>query len=185
MNRVFYLCLMSKHTPHLLKGAKCPFLEDFVIPMYVRSHEEETVMVNKIKVKDGVVNSLGHRSKEKKSYPIEKDRKINLYYENNGEDLRVTYSALSKEGRALLDYIMFYCLREGKLLFYIDSKQFMEKYMIKSRTTVWNSKKDLVDLKIIAGTDFQNWYWINPKYVFRGFRSRVLEMQDNVKFKNE
>lgn len=176
---------MSKHTPHILKGMKCPFLEDFVIPMYVRNHTEETVLLGKIKVKDGVVGSLGHTSKATKSYPIEKDRKINLYYENNGEDLRVTYSALSKEGRAMLDYIMFYCLREGKLLFYIDTKEFMGKYMIKSRTTVWNSKKDLVDLKIIASTSVQGWYWINPKYVFRGFRSRVEEMQDNVKFKNE
>ncbi len=165
-----------------MKEAKSPFIEGLVIPMYLRSHVEETVSLDKIKIGNGVITETGKVTKTTKGYPVEKDRSIHLYYENSGEDLRIVYASISKEGRCLFDYIMFHCLRENKMLFYIDTKDFMDKYMIKSRTTVWNSKNDLVKLGLIAATSVQGWYWINPKYVFRGFRSKLKELEGNLSY---
>ncbi len=176
---------MSKHIPDSLKGAKSPFLDNFVIPVYAKTYTEDLAITSKMKVEDGIVSSVGPTHKLTRGYVLEKDRKIEMYLENNGEDLKPYYSSLSKEGRLLLDYIILYCLRENKLLFYIDTQEFMNKYIIKSRTTVWNSKKDLINLTFIAPTSAQNWYWINPKFVFRGYRTKLQELQENLKFKND
>jgi hypothetical protein len=116
---------------------------------------------------------------------LEKDRKVHLYFENDGEDLRPVYSSLSKEGRMLLEYIVMYCLRENKLVCYVDTQDFMDKYNISSRTTVWNCKKSLIDNTFIAATSVKNWFWINPKFIFRGYRTKVNELQNNLKFNNK
>lgn len=177
---------MSKRTPDSLKGAKSPFLENLVIPMYLHTDVEETIKVGDIKVSNNTVTSLGNAvSKTTKYYPREKDRNIHLYHENNGEDLRPVFAALSKEGRMMLDYIMLYCLRRDKLLFYIETQDFMDKYMVKSRTTVWNSKKDLINMGFIAPTSCQNWYWVNPKFIFKGLRSKIKELEGNLKYYNK
>jgi hypothetical protein len=176
---------MSKHIPDSLKGARSPFLDSLVIPVYAKSHTEDLAITSKIKVENGIVSSVGPIHKLTKGYVLEKDRKVEMYFENDGEDLRPFYSAVSKEGRLLLEYVMLYCLRDNGLIFYIDTQDFMDKYIIKSRTTVWTSKKDLINLGFIAPTSVQNWYWINPKFVFRGYRTKLQETQDNLKYKNE
>lgn len=177
---------MSKHIPESLKGAKSPFLDNLIIPVVAMQTTEDLAITRNIKAdKDGVVTTIGPTHKITKGYVLEKDRKIELYFENNGEDLRPIYSSLTKEGRMLLDYIMFYCIRENKLLCYIDTQDFMDKYIIKSRTTAWNCKKSLIDLTIIAATSTKNWYWINPKFIFRGYRTKVQDLQNNLKFINQ
>jgi hypothetical protein len=85
----------------------------------------------------------------------------------------------------LLEYIMLYCLRENKLVCHIDTQDFMDKYHISSRTTVWNCRKNLIDHTFIASTSSKGWYWINPKFIFRGYRTKVLELQNNLDFKNK
>jgi hypothetical protein len=143
------------------------------------------VMKLQIKVEDGIVTKVGPTNRINKSYVIEKDKKIEIYLENDKEDLRPYYLALSKEGRMLLDYIMLYCLRENKLYCYIDTKEFMEKYNLSSRTTVWNCKKNLIDNTFIASTSCQGWFWINPKFIFKGYRSKLDDLKNNLKFKND
>jgi hypothetical protein len=176
---------MSKQVPDSLKGAKSPFLENLTIPVIAKRITEDTVTIGKVKVEDGIVVSTGPVNKITKGFVIEKDRKVELYYENNKEDLRPVYSAISKEGRMLLDYILFYALRENKLYCYIDGKDFMEKYSIASRTTFWNCKKNLIDLTFISATSCQGWFWINPRFMFKGYRSKLVELQDNLKYSNE
>jgi hypothetical protein len=176
---------MSKHIPDSLKGARSPFLDSLVIPVFYKTRTQDLAVTSKIKVEDGIVSSVGPVHKHTTGYILEKDRKIEMYFENNGEDLRPFYSAISKEGRLMLEYIMLYCLRENVLLFNVDSKDFMDKYIIKSRTTFWKSKKDLINLGFIAPTSVQNWYWINPKFVFRGYRTKLIETQNNLNYKNE
>ena len=85
----------------------------------------------------------------------------------------------------LLEYIILYCLRENKLLCYIDTQEFMDKYQISSRTTVWNCRKNLIDHTFIAPTSSKGWYWINPKFMFKGYRTKVHELQNNLDFKNK
>jgi hypothetical protein len=176
---------MSKHTPESLKAAKSPFLDNLVIPVIYKVVTEDTVNLKRIKVEDGIVTKVGPTNKINKSYVIEKDKKIEIYLENDKEDLRPYYLALSKEGRMLLDYIMLYCLRENKLYCYIDTKEFMEKYNLSSRTTVWNCKKNLIDNTFIASTSCQGWFWINPKFIFKGYRSKLDDLKNNLKFKND
>ena len=173
---------MSKHIPDSLKGVKSPFTDNLVIPIFTRYNTEDVSNPSKSVIKNDIIVATGETHKISRSYTLEKDRKVDLYYENNGEDLKPYYTALSKEGRMLLDYILFYCLRENKLLCYIDTKDFMDKYMIKSRTTLWNSKKNLINLTFITSTSCQNWYWINPKFMFKGYRSKVIELKDNLKY---
>jgi len=176
---------MSKHIPESLKGAKSPFLDSLIIPVIARQYTEDLMIAGKQKVEDGIVVSTGPLQKIIKGYVLEKDKKVELYVENNGEDLRPAYSSLTKEGRMLLEYIMLYCLRENKLICYIDSQDFMDKYSISSRTTVWNCRKNLIDHTFIASTSSKGWYWINPKFIFKGYRTKVLELQNNLDFKNK
>jgi hypothetical protein len=170
---------MSKHTPEGLKAATSPFLENLVIPTIALYKVEARIDPTNIKVADGVINSVGIVDQVKKTFVVEKDRRINLYYENNGVDLRPYYSKLSKEGRMLLDYLLLYCLREDKLHCYIDSQEFMKIYGVSSRTTIWNSKKNLVDIGFIAATSYTGWYWINPKFFFKGERLKCDALKDN------
>lgn len=176
---------MSKHIPESLKSAKSPFLDNLVIPVIAKQHSEDLSITNKIKVEDGIVISVGPQHKITKGYVLEKDKKVEFYLENNGEDLRPAYSSLSKEGRMLLEYIAMYCLRENKLLCYIDTQDFMDKYLISSRTTVWSCRKNLIDHTFIAPTSSKGWYWINPKFIFKGYRTKVHELQNNLDFKNK
>lgn len=174
---------MSKHTPEGLKSAKSPFIEGLNIPVVGLYKIEARVDPSKIKLEDGNVSSVGMVDHVKKTFLVEKDRKISLYYENNGVDLKPYYLNLSKEGRLLLDYILLYCIRENKLHCYIDSVEFMEVYGVLSRTTFWNSKKNLIDNGFIAATSYKGWYWINPKFFFRGERIKCHELKDNIDYK--
>jgi hypothetical protein len=174
---------MSKQVPDSIKQAKSPFIQELKIPVFNKQVSEDLAVMDRLSVENDVVISLGATHTIKRGYVIEKDRKVNLYYENDGEDLRPAYSSLSKEGRMLLEYILLYCLRENKLYCYIDFKDFMEKYNVFSRTTVWSSKKNLIDHIFIAPTSHNGWYWINPKYMFKGYRTKVYELQDNLKIK--
>lgn len=177
---------MSKQIPDSLKGAKSPFLDNLVIPVVHKYTTDDLVVASKQKIEDGIVISTGPINKITKGYVIDKDRKVELYFENDKEDLRPAYTSLSKEGRMLLDYILMYCLRENKLICYIDTKDFMQKYIIHSRTTVWNCKKNLIDHTFIAPTSSQGWFWINPKFMFRGYRTKLQELQGNLKrYNNE
>jgi hypothetical protein len=171
---------MSKKTPDSLKTAVNPFLEELVIPIVILSKYENRVDPSSIKVEGNTVVSTGFSDTVKRSYVQEKDRKVTLYFENNGVDLRSVFSRLSKEGRTLFDYILFYCLREDKLYCYIDYQEFMQVYNIASRTTVLNCKKNLIDNGFIAATSVKNWYWINPRLFFRGTRSKCKELKDNL-----
>ena len=171
---------MSKKTPDSLKTAVNPFLEELVIPIVILSKYESRVDPSSIKVEGNTVVSTGFSDTVKRSYVQEKDRKVTLYFENNGVDLRSVFSRLSKEGRTLFDYILFYCLREDKLYCYIDYQEFMQVYNIASRTTVLNCKKNLIDNGFIAATSVKNWYWINPRLFFRGTRSKCKELKDNL-----
>ncbi len=175
---------MSKKTPEALRTAKNPFIESLIIPVVARQVVEDLIIAGKIQQdKDtGLITSVGPINKISKGYVIERDRKVDLYYENNGVDLRGDYTSLSKEGRMLLEYIIFYCLRENKTHCYIDFQDFMEKYQIKSRTTAWNCKKVLIDNAFIAPTSYQSWFWINPKYMFKGHRTKVQELNHCLKF---
>lgn len=174
---------MSKHTPDSLKGAVSPFLENLVIPVIALHSTEELSNLNKATAENDVITSIGPIHKLTKSFIVEKDRAVDIYFENNGEDLRPLYTSLSKESRTLLDYIQMYCLRENKLLCYIDKKDYMDKYNVKSRTTVWNSKKDLINNTFIAPTSCSDWFWINPKLIFKGQRTKVKELEKCLKFK--
>jgi hypothetical protein len=177
---------MSRHIPQSLRIAKSPFIDNLVIPVVAMQATEDLAITKNIRASvDGIVTTVGPIHKITKGYVLEKDRSVELYFENNGEDLRPVYSSLSKEGRMLLEYILLYCLRENKLLCYIDSQDFMDKYVIKSRTTVWNCKKSLIDNTFIAPTSSQGWYWINPKFMFRGYRTKIQELQDNLKYSNK
>lgn len=171
---------MSKKTPESLKSAVNPFLEGFKIPIVVLSKYESRVDPSSIRVEENVVVATGSADTVRRSYVQEKDRKINLYFENDGVDLRPVFSRLSKEGRLLFDYILFYCLREDKLYCHIDSQEFMKTYNIASRTTVLNCKKNLIDNGFVSATSVKNWYWINPKLFFRGTRSKCKELKDNI-----
>ncbi len=177
---------MSKHIPESLRNAKSPFTEHLVIPVVARNVSEDLVSASKIKHdKDtGITTNTGPTHKINKGYVIEKDKKICLYFDNDGEDLRPAYSSLTKEGRMLLEYILFYCLRENKLICYIDSQDFMTKYFVKSRTTVSACKRSLIDNGFVSPTSLQGWFWINPKYMYRGYRSRTQELDQCLKFKN-
>lgn len=174
---------MSKHTPEGLKSAKSPFIENLKVPAVGLYRVESRIDPSKIKLVEGAVNSVGIVDQVKKSFVVEKDRKINLYYENDGVDLKPYYLSLTKEGRLLLDYILLYCLRENKLHCYIDSQEFMDVYNVSSRTTFWNSKKNLIDNGFIAATSYKGWYWINPKFFFRGERLKCHELKDNIEYK--
>jgi hypothetical protein len=176
---------MSKHLPEILKTAKSPFIDSLVIPVVAMKKIEDLANLENIQSEDGTIISTGPVHKIAKGFVLEKDRKVHLYFENDGEDLRPVYSSLSKEGRMLLEYIVMYCLRENKLICYIDTQDFMDKYNISSRTTVWNCKKSLIDNTFIAATSVKNWFWINPKFIFRGYRTKVHELQNNLNFKNK
>jgi hypothetical protein len=176
---------MSKHLPEILKTAKSPFVDTLVIPVVAMKKVEDLANLENIQSEDGTIISTGPVHKISKGFVLEKDRKVHLYFENDGEDLRPAYSSLSKEGRMLLEYIMMYCLRENKLVCYVDTQDFMDKYNISSRTTVWNCKKSLIDNTFIAATSVKNWFWINPKFMFRGYRTKVQELQNNLKFNNK
>jgi hypothetical protein len=176
---------MSKHLPEILKTAKSPFVDTLVIPVIGMKKIEDLANLKNVQAEDSTVISTGPVHKIAKVFVLEKDRKVHLYFENDGEDLRPAYSSLSKEGRMLLEYIMMYCLRENKLVCYVDTQDFMDKYNISSRTTVWNCKKSLIDNTFIAATSVKNWFWINPKFMFRGYRTKVQELQNNLKFNNK
>lgn len=176
---------MSKHLPEILKTAKSPFIDSLVIPVVAMKKVEDLANLENIQSEDGTIISTGPVHKIAKGFVLEKDRKVHLYFENDGEDLRPVYSSLSKEGRMLLEYIVMYCLRENKLICYVDTQDFMDKYQISSRTTVWNCKKSLIDNTFIAATSVKNWYWINPKFIFKGYRTKVHELQNNLDFKNK
>lgn len=176
---------MSKHLPEILKTAKSPFIDSLVIPVVAMKKVEDLANLENIQSEDGTIISTGPVHKIAKGFVLEKDRKVHLYFENDGEDLRPVYSSLSKEGRMLLEYIVMYCLRENKLICYVDTQDFMDKYQISSRTTVWNCKKSLIDNTFIAATSVKNWFWINPKFIFRGYRTKVSELQNNLKFNNK
>jgi len=174
---------MSKQTPEGLKSATSPFLENFKIPAVALYKVEARIDPANIKLAEGMIDSIGHIDQVKKSFIVEKDRKISLYFENDGVDLKPYYVKLSKEGRLLLDYILFYALRENKLHCYIDTQEFMKVYDVSSRTTIWNSKKNLIDSGFIAATSYKGWYWINPKFFFRGERIKCHELKDNKEIK--
>ncbi len=178
---------MSKHIPEQLKGARCPFVDNLVIPVVAKQITENLILSSKVQRDDtsGLVTSVGPINKLTKGYVIEKDRKIEIYFENDGEDLRPVYQSLTKEGRLLLEYVLLYCLRENKLLCYIDGYDFMEKYQIKSRTTVISCRRSLIDNTFIAPTSHFGWYWINPKFIFRGYRTRIQELTGCLKFSNK
>lgn len=174
---------MGKHTPEGLKNAVNPFIETLEIPVVILNKYETRVDPKNIKVQDGIVTSLGHTDQLKKSYILEKDRSIHLYYENNGVDLKPYFLKLSKEGRILLEYILLYCLRQDTLYCAIDTTDFMKVYKISSRTTVWNAKKSLLDNGFISATAYKGWFWINPKFFFKGERSKCMDLKNNLKFK--
>jgi hypothetical protein len=176
---------MSKHLPEILKTAKSPFIDSLVIPVVAMKKVEDLANLENIQSEDGTIIATGPVHKISKGFVLEKDRKVHLYFENDGEDLRPVYSSLSKEGRMLLEYIVMYCLRENKLVCYVDTQDFMDKYNISSRTTVWNCKKSLIDNTFIAATSVKNWFWINPKFIFRGYRTKVNDLQNNLKFNNK
>ena len=176
---------MSIHTPEGLRTAISPFVGNFDIACAQRHTVEEKIDPKNIRVSDGIVTSVGTIDKFKKCWLVERDRKISLFFENDGEDLRPSYSQLSKEGRSLLDFILLYCLRENKLHCHINTAEFMKIYSISSRTTIWQSKKNLVDLGFIAPTSYKGWYWINPKFFFRGDRLKCDELSDNRKITNK
>ncbi len=169
---------MSKHTPEGLKTATNPFLDSLVLPAVALYRIEQRIDPSKIRVSDGIINRVGAVDKIKKSHVVEKDRKVSLYYENDGFDLKPIFAKITKEGRLLLDYILLYCLRENKTHCFVDTTEFMEVYGISSRTTVWNSKKNLVNLGFISPTAYQGWYWINPKFMFKGDRLKCNELSD-------
>ena len=174
---------MGKHTPDGLKTAVNPFIETLEIPVVILNKYESRVDPKNIKVQDGIVTTLGGLDQIKKSYFLEKDRSINVYYENNGIDLRPYFLKLSKEGRILLEYVLLYCLRQNALYCNIDTADFMKVYEVSSRTTVWNAKKCLLDAGFISATAYKGWFWINPKFFFKGERSRCIELKDNLMFK--
>jgi hypothetical protein len=171
---------MSKHTPDELKSAKSPFIESLRIPVYYMTKTETLSNLNNMTVDGDVITSTGPTTSLNRKYIVEKDRKISMYYENNETDLRDDYMKLSKEGRLLLEYIKLYSLRENKLYFYLDQADFMIRTGITSRTTLWSCKKDLINSSFIAATSCTSWFWINPKYLFRGERSKCIEMKGNL-----
>ena len=40
-------------------------------------------------------------------------------------------------------------------------------------------------LTFISATSCQGWFWINPRFMFKGYRSKLVELQDNLKYSNE
>jgi len=176
---------MSKKVPKELAEAISPFTEGLQIPIYGMTKVEQRIDPTKIKIVGGAITNVGMVENIKKSFFVEKDRKIHIYYENDKGDLRGYYKRLTKEGRLLLEYIMFYCLRRNKLYCFIDSNEFMELYDVTSRTSFWAYKKNLIDSGFISPTSCQGWYWINPKFFFKGDRYKCKELEANITFSNE
>lgn len=171
---------MGKHAPNELKTAVCPFKEDLKINVFIKGYSESRINPANIQMADGVITGVGTVDKMYKSWVLEQDKRVNLYTTNNGKPLDEYYQKLTVQSRLLLEYILFYCLREDKLYCYIDSQEFSDKYNLKSRTTFWSCKKTLINAGFIAETAYRGWYWINPKLIFKGVRHKTEELQENI-----
>lgn len=171
---------MSKKIPDNLKSAICPFKSELEIEVFVKGSMETRVNPSNIKMTMGIITSMGSTDVVYRNWYIEKDKRVETYTTYKGESLEPIYKQLTKEAIMLLEYIKRNCLREDKLLFYMDFDSVKEGLDISSRTTYWKAKKVLIDLGFIAGTSNNGWYWINPKFTFKGVRHKSEDLKDNV-----
>lgn len=172
---------MGKKVPDSLRNAVCPFKNDLDIEVFVRGHVETRINPSNIEIADGVITNVGTSDKIYKSWLLEKDKKIITYTSYKGESLEEYYKLLTKEGVYLLEYIKRNCLREDKLYFNLDFDEYAVYADVSSRTSFWKAKKNLIDVGFIAETSNRGWFWINPKFMFKGYRHKCDDLKDNIK----
>jgi hypothetical protein len=171
---------MGKKVPDNLKTAFCPFTSDLEVEVFIKGQHESRINPSNIEMADGVITKVGTIDKVYKSWILERDRRVISYVTYKGESLEEYYKLLTKEGLYLFEYIKRNCLREDKLYFNLEFKEFTEHSGINSRTSFWSAKKNLIDIGFIAETSNRSWYWINPKFAFRGVRHKCEELKDNI-----
>ena len=62
----------------------------------------------------------------------------------------------------------------NKTLFHFNKWEYMNKYGVKSVTTMDAYIKELELAQMIQQTEHANWYWANPKYLYSGCENHLL-----------
>lgn len=81
------------------------------------------------------------------------------------------FSDLSSKGTKVFE-LMYYEIQnnQGKDKIYLNFQTIDQSITKISRTTFYDGLNELVDKKFLAPTELQNWFWINPDYVWNGDR---------------
>lgn len=81
---------------------------------------------------------------------------------------------LSMGGQMLFKHICR-SLRPNKDRVYLDGKEFIKEYNIKSINTFYKSLSELLDNQIIANTNEKGFYYININIFFNGDRVKFIQ----------
>jgi hypothetical protein len=171
--------MAKKRVPAIIKLEDCPFIEGLEIEVYVKGTSETRINPSNIRNNGGVITSVGVPEFVYRRWAVEKDNRVETYTSYKGGSLEEFYNRLGREAYYMLGYIQRNCLRENKLYFYMDAIMYEDATRSK-RTTFWRAKKDLIENGFIAECNARGWYWINPKFAFKGVRSKTDELKDNV-----
>lgn len=173
---------MSKHRPKNIENN--PFLEGFKFDVFYYGKNLKYVNPDNIKVDGGVITQIAKDNLEVKTFlAIDKDKYVNLFFSNGTDKLDSVILKLPSSSLQLLVYVMSK-LREDDTIVEINVSEYMESTNIKSRTTFHNAKKQLILSGIIAPSSchLQGWFWVNPKYIYRGLRTKGLKENINSNF---
>lgn len=114
-----------------------------------------------------------------KAILFDKAKRVSFFQSRDNEDV---LSMLGGVGLMLFVHIMCQ-MEKGEDWVYINRALFFSKYGIKSRTTYLAALAKLFRYDILRVTDYKDYYWVNPNFLFGGDRAK--KYPNSVKTLNE
>lgn len=147
-----------------------PFVGGLAIRYYGLSDEATYFNGKEVGIREGNIVKTGSSFTQKRIRDAELDRFVLEYQTYGKEDLLMIFDSLSDGAHRLYSRIK-YALRKRDSLVFLDRTLYIEKYKISIRTYE-KYITELVNCGIIceAHSDKYGWFWVNPKFVYSGFR---------------
>ncbi len=144
---------------------KNPFMED-KYPMVVTKTKRITNNRGGLMVKSNSGETVAQIAGFWHAEEVDSTKFVKLYI--NGVK---AFSDLSSRGTKVFE-LMYYEIQNniGKDKIYLNFSTIDQEITKISRTTFYDGLNELVEKKFLAPTETQNWFWLNPDYVWNGDR---------------
>lgn len=182
--RIFEYYMKARRKKDAPDIGENPFLATFKNKVSVISKTVNLSQLDKAKIEESKVTELmGDAVFYKKNNIYERDEFWIEYGTHDGIKLFDIKLKLTANARLLYDYIKEE-IKRNKTCVYIDKVKFMQLAGITSQTTYIATKAALIKANIIAPSSsvYYGWYWVNPIFFFKGFRSDILSDYNEVDY---